>query len=67
MDPTIAARSLGPVGCVPLHGTLCPRYVPSNLQKRYRKWREESGGGGVAPPMEWEYTKCWTLWYVMGR
>ena len=46
VDPTIAARSLGPVGYVRLQNTLWSRYVPSNLQEKYREWKERSGGVG---------------------
>ena len=56
MDPTIVVRGLGPLGRVPLHDTLRSRYVPSNLQKRFREWREESGAG-VGPSDGWGLRK----------
>ena len=46
VDPTVAARGLGLVGCVPLQSTLWSRYVPSNIQAKYREWKERSEGVG---------------------
>ena len=54
------------MGCVQLQNTLSLRYVVSHLHKRYREWKEQSGGWGLAPPMEWGYAKCLLHRYILG-